>query len=83
MDAEYNDINRWDYTALVDVMGGAKTSAKHIVKTKSELETLLTDAKFNSADCLQFVEVIMQKDDAPSALVTTAEASAKTNAEKN
>ncbi|KAJ4164130.1 hypothetical protein LMH87_005815 [Akanthomyces muscarius] len=83
MDAEYNDINGWDYTALVDVMGGSKTSAKHVVRTKSELNKLLTDSTFNSADRLQFVEVIMPKEDAPSALVTTAEASAKTNAERD
>ncbi|XWW99934.1 hypothetical protein V2A60_007948 [Cordyceps javanica] len=83
MDAEYNDINGWDYTALVDVMGGSKTSAKYVVKTKIELDNLLTDSAFNAADCLQFVEVIMPKEDAPSALITTAEASAKTNAEQN
>lgn len=83
MDAEYNDINGWDYTTLVDVMGGSKTCAKHIVRTKSELDKLLTDSTFNSADRLQFVEVIMPKEDAPSALVTTAEASAKTNAERD
>ncbi|KAM3497481.1 hypothetical protein MY10362_009172 [Beauveria mimosiformis] len=83
MDAEYNDINGWDYTALVDVMGGSKTAAKHVVKTKSELEKLLTDSTFNSADGLKFVEVIMPRDDAPSALITTAQASARTNAEQN
>ncbi|KAM3504383.1 hypothetical protein MY11210_008382 [Beauveria gryllotalpidicola] len=81
MDAEYNDINGWDYTALVDVMGGSETAAKHVVKTKSELEKLLTDSTFNSADGLQFVEVMMPRDDAPSALITTAQASARTNAE--
>ncbi|OAA73789.1 pyruvate decarboxylase [Cordyceps fumosorosea ARSEF 2679] len=83
MDAEYNDINGWDYTALVDVMGGSKSCAKHVVKSKSELDKLLTDSKFNAADCLNFVEVMMPKEDAPSALVTTAEASAKTNAEQS
>lgn len=83
MDAEYNDINSWDYTALVDVMGGSKTCAKHVVKTKSELDNLLTDSTFKSADRLQFVEVIMPRKDAPSALITTAEASAKTNAEQS
>ncbi|KGQ02503.1 Pyruvate decarboxylase [Beauveria bassiana D1-5] len=83
MDAEYNDINGWNYTALVDVMGGSNTAAKHVVKTKSELEKLLTDSSFNSADGLQFVEVIMPRDDAPSALITTAQASARTNAEQN
>ncbi|KAM0667858.1 hypothetical protein ACQRIT_002986 [Beauveria bassiana] len=83
MDAEYNDINGWNYTALVDVMGGSNTAAKHVVKTKSELEKLLTDSTFNSADGLQFVEVIMPRDDAPSALITTAQASARTNAEQN
>lgn len=83
MDAEYNDINNWDYTGLVDVMGGAKTSSKHIIKTKSELDKLLKDPTFNAADRLHFVEVYMPKEDAPSDLITTAEASAKANAEKD
>lgn len=80
MDAEYNDINTWDYKGLVDVFGGSKTAQKHMVKTKEELNKLLTDKEFNSGNSLQFVELYMLKKDAPRALVMTAEASAQVNA---
>lgn len=79
MEAEYNDINPWDYKALVDVFGGAKTAKKYVAKTKDELEKLLTDKDFNAAKSLQFVELYMPKEDAPRALVMTAQASAKVN----
>ncbi|KAL7803804.1 pyruvate decarboxylase [Trichoderma aethiopicum] len=80
MDASYNDIVQWDFKALVDVFGGSKTCKKFVVKTKESLEQLLTDPTFNAAECLQFVELYMPKEDAPRALVMTAEASAKNNA---
>ncbi|KAL6811733.1 pyruvate decarboxylase [Trichoderma camerunense] len=80
MEAEYNDISNWDFKALVDVFGGSKTAKKFAVKTKQELEKLLTDPTFNAAECLQFVELYMPKEDAPRALIMTAEASAKNNA---
>ena len=80
MDAEYNDILEWNYKGIVDVFGGQKTCKKHVVKTKDELNELLTDAEFNAAANLQFVELHMPKKDAPRALVLTAEASARVNA---
>lgn len=80
MDAEYNDISEWDYKGIVDVFGGRKTCKKFAVKTKDELNKLLTDADFNAAACLQFVELYMPKKDAPRALVMTANASARVNA---
>ncbi|KAL7958438.1 pyruvate decarboxylase [Trichoderma compactum] len=83
MEAEYNDISNWDFKALVDVFGGSETAKKFAVKTKDELEQLLTDPTFNAAECLQFVELYMPKEDAPRALIMTAEASAKNNAKKD
>lgn len=81
MDAEYNDIVQWQFKELVTVFGGTEQTAKKFqVKTKDELNKLLTDAEFNAAKCLQFVELYMPKEDAPRALVMTAEASAKNNA---
>jgi pyruvate decarboxylase len=80
MEATYNDINNWDYKGLVDVFGGSKTVKKFVVKTKHELNKILTDSDFQSAQCLQFVELYVPKKDAPRALVMTAEASAKNNA---
>ncbi|UNI17353.1 Pyruvate decarboxylase [Purpureocillium takamizusanense] len=80
MEAGYNDIQPWDHQALVDVFGGAKTSKKYAVRTKDELNKLLTDAEFNAGKCLQLIEVHMPKEDAPRALIMTAEASARNNA---
>jgi pyruvate decarboxylase len=82
MEAEYNDIQPWKNKELVDIFGGEKTSKKFAVKTRDELEALFKDSDFNAAKYLQFVEVYMPKEDAPRALVMTAEASAKVNAKK-
>ncbi|KAF9869257.1 hypothetical protein CkaCkLH20_13274 [Colletotrichum karsti] len=81
MEAEYNDIVQWKYKDTVTVFGGSdKTAKKFVVKTKEELEKLLTDEEFNKPKALQFVELYVPKEDAPRALIMTAEASAKNNA---
>lgn len=82
MEAEYNDIAEWDYSGLVDVFGGLKTANKFTVRTKDHLNKLLTNPDFNAAKSLQLVELHMHKEDAPRALVMTAEASARVNARK-
>ncbi|KAF5022768.1 hypothetical protein F66182_5183 [Fusarium sp. NRRL 66182] len=83
MDAVYNDINNWKYKDLVSVFGGEKTCKTFQIKTKDELNELLTNKEFNAAECLQFVELYMPREDAPRALIMTAEASARNNAKKN
>lgn len=83
MDAVYNDINNWKYKDLVSVFGGEKTCKTFQIKTKNELNELLTNKEFNAAECLQFVELYMPREDAPRALIMTAEASARNNAKKN
>ncbi|RMJ17944.1 Pyruvate decarboxylase [Fusarium euwallaceae] len=82
MNAEYNDINEWKYKELVRVFGGEKTCKTFTIKTKNELNDLLVDEEFKAAECLQFVELYMPREDAPRALIMTAEASAKNNAKK-
>jgi pyruvate decarboxylase len=81
MDAEYNDIARWNYTEVPTVFGGSdKQVRKLVIKTKDELEKLLVDKEFNEAGGLQFVELWMPKDDAPRALKITTEVAARNNA---
>ncbi|EXF85633.1 thiamine pyrophosphate enzyme [Colletotrichum fioriniae PJ7] len=81
MEAEYNDIVQWQYKELATVFGGTEqTAKKFVVKTKDELEKLLTDQEFNNPTTLQFVELYLPKEDAPRALIMTAEASARNNA---
>lgn len=83
MDATYNDIAPWKFNDLVNVFGGAAKGAKtYTIKTKDEVHSLFKDAAFNKADQLQFVEIYIPKEDAPRALVLTAEASARTNAKQ-
>jgi len=81
MEAEYNDIVRWKYTEIPEVFGATdgKESKKYVVKTKDELEKLMTDKDFNERKGLQFVEVWMEKEDAPRGLKITAEVAAKNN----
>ena len=70
---EYNDINNWNYNGLIDVFNGPEKGARTFrVKTKGEAEKLFTDAEFNAAKVLQFVELHMPWDDAPPALVVFA-----------
>jgi pyruvate decarboxylase len=84
MEAEYNDIARWNYTDVAAVFGASEKQArKFVVKTKDQLEKLLTDKDFNDASGLQFVELWMPKKDAPRALKITAEIAARNNAQMN
>ncbi|KAL2268148.1 hypothetical protein VTJ83DRAFT_2994 [Remersonia thermophila] len=81
MDAEYNDIVRWKYVDVPTVFGGTdETVRKFVIKTKDELDALLSDKQFNEASGLQFVEVWIPKEDAPRALKLTVEIGAKNNA---
>ncbi|KAG5927094.1 hypothetical protein E4U42_002593 [Claviceps africana] len=81
MDASYNDIVEWDNKKLIDVFGGTELAQTHSIKTKDELNSLFADASFNAATKMQFVELHMPREDAPKALVMTAEASEKRNAQ--
>ncbi|KAH9971927.1 pyruvate decarboxylase [Lactifluus volemus] len=81
-DRHYNDIVNWKWTQLLDVLAPEKISPKpksYTVRTKSELDALLNDKSFASATCIQLVEIMMDKYDAPLALVRQAELSGKTN----
>jgi pyruvate decarboxylase len=82
-DAAYNDIVMWNYTDVPAVFGAAvgKQYNKFKAATKGEVEKLFADETFATADGLQFVELTMPRDDAPKALVLTAENAAKRNAE--
>ncbi|KUI58220.1 Pyruvate decarboxylase [Cytospora mali] len=80
VDAEYNDIAAWRYKDLPAAFGATeKQVSTFVVKTKDELDRLLTDREFNEARHLQFVEVHTPKMDAPRSLITVANAAAKNN----
>jgi pyruvate decarboxylase len=83
MDAAYNDNQPWKFKDLVNAFGAKDGQAKtYQIKTKAQVHELFEDKKFNAAECLQFVELYIPKEDAPRALKLTAEASAKTNSKQ-
>jgi pyruvate decarboxylase len=81
MNSSYNDIQLWNHMDLPSIFGAQPgKSRSYQVKTKEEVNKLFTDKEFNAASVLQLVELHIPREDAPRALVLTAEASAKTNA---
>jgi pyruvate decarboxylase len=80
MDAAYNDVADWRYGELPAVFGAAEGKSKtYVVKTKEEFEELLADHEFSDPESrvLRFVEVYMERDDAPFAMKATSVAAAK------
>ncbi|KAI0062938.1 pyruvate decarboxylase [Artomyces pyxidatus] len=78
----YNDIVNWKWTKLLEVMApeDIKVPPKsYTVHTKSELDALLKEESFAHAEGMQLVELMMDKFDAPVALLKQAELSGKTN----
>ncbi|KAK2465234.1 hypothetical protein APHAL10511_002588 [Amanita phalloides] len=68
---KYNDVANWKWTSLLHVLGdlNGRHSRSYSAKTTHELSALLESAQFMKADKVQLVEVIMEKYDAPRALV--------------
>ncbi|KAF2429566.1 pyruvate decarboxylase [Tothia fuscella] len=82
-EASYNDVQTWKYKDLPKAFGARDEQIRtYAVKTKEEVEKLFGDKDFKDQEskCLRFVELYMDKEDAPAALKLTAEASAKNNA---
>lgn len=54
MDANYNDIQQWQYKDLIGVFGADPNKSKtYQVKTKQEAEDLFNDENFSSAPYIQ------------------------------
>ncbi len=73
LDGPFNNILPWNYTKMVDLLGGG-TSAK--VHTKGELEKVLNDALADKSG-LYLVEVIIPRDDCSRPLRRLGEALGK------
>ncbi|KAJ5758192.1 pyruvate decarboxylase-like protein [Penicillium nucicola] len=70
----YNDIQEWQPRKLLEVFGADQGSYQtHQVRTKAEFSALLQDPSFNDKQVLRFVELHMDRDDAPSDLKTLAQ----------
>ncbi|KAK4863920.1 hypothetical protein LT330_010275 [Penicillium expansum] len=82
VDAEYNDIQPWDFKLLPAVFQAAPNTARtYAVRTRAELNSLLDDPSFGPADHydennpppLRIVELYMDKYDAPDSLQGTVD----------
>lgn len=79
-DAEYNDIQNWNYKDLPATFGARPEQYQtYQIKTREELNQLFADEDFNVSKKLRFVELYMPRDDVPVALTLTADAAAKRN----
>ncbi|OJA07781.1 hypothetical protein AZE42_06733 [Rhizopogon vesiculosus] len=76
---KYNDIVDWKWTSLLTTLGDTdgKLSKSYTVRSKAELDKLLDDDEFASAQKIQLVEVLMDKYDTPRALQAAADLTAK------
>ncbi|KAH9947619.1 pyruvate decarboxylase [Amylocystis lapponica] len=81
MKRRYNDISNWQWTKLLETLGGVegKTCQSYTVNTRAEFNKLLDDPSFAAAERVQLVEIMMPREDAPVALKRQAELSAATN----
>ncbi|KAG2153026.1 thiamine diphosphate-binding protein [Suillus bovinus] len=79
LNRRYNDIVDWKWASLLNTLGDieGKLSTSYTVHSKSELNKLLDDEEFASAQKIQLVEVIMDKYDTPRALQASAALTAK------
>lgn len=72
--AKYNDISSWKWQSLLDLFD-ANESIPHkswLAETRGDLETILSNPEFASADKAQLLEVKMDRLDAPRALIAQA-----------
>ncbi len=63
LDGPFNEIQRWNYTKLIDLIGKGKS---YRVATNGELEAAIKDAI--AADTLALIEVILPRSDASESL---------------
>lgn len=71
-EAHYNDIPQWKYSKLAEVMTPLANKRAQVktwrIESRAELEQLLSDPAFANGKGLQFVEIHMEKMDAPKTL---------------
>lgn len=80
MKETYNDIPDWKYTMLPEAMGGhiGKNAHVYTIKNKEELEKFWdSEVIKNKPKGMHFVEMFMDKEDAPLNLKMIGESSAK------
>ncbi|KDE07528.1 hypothetical protein MVLG_02199 [Microbotryum lychnidis-dioicae p1A1 Lamole] len=76
----YNDIATWKWQEMLSFFNGNNIPTRsYLAKTRGELESILADDQFAKADVFQLLQVKMDRQDAPAALVRQAKLSEKLN----
>ncbi|ODV62015.1 alpha-keto acid decarboxylase family protein [Ascoidea rubescens DSM 1968] len=78
---KYNDVENWDYLSILKTFNGnveKKYETKRIA-TVEDFKELAKDKDFAKNDKIRLIEVILDKDDAPTNLVHQATETAATN----
>ncbi|KAF8810967.1 putative pyruvate decarboxylase 2 [Phlegmacium glaucopus] len=81
IEGEYHNIVTWDYGKLLKVLSSEKSvpTQTYRVTKEEELGNLLDTEKIRDKGCLQLVEVVVVRDDAPPALLRALGLDEKTN----
>jgi alpha-keto-acid decarboxylase len=74
---EYNDIARWDWTALMHALDASGAAVGVKARTEQEMRAALADAR--DADVLTLIQAIVPQDDVPPVLRDVAAAAASAN----
>ena len=74
---QYNDIARWDWTALTRAMDAAGTATAVRVTTNGHLHRALADAR--DADTLTLIQAVVPPLDVPPVLRAVAAAASSAN----
>jgi pyruvate decarboxylase len=59
MEASYNKVPIWDYSKLCGAFGPSFPTRYYRVETGDQLVELISDSKFNAADCTQVGTIIV------------------------
>ncbi|BGP57327.1 hypothetical protein JCM8202_002704 [Rhodotorula sphaerocarpa] len=82
-EAGYNDIATWKWGQLLDTFNGypqPRPTRSLRASTRGELEAIFADKEFAEAKQIQLLEVMMDRQDAPEALIKQGKLSSELNA---
>ncbi|SCV71113.1 BQ2448_2701 [Microbotryum intermedium] len=76
----YNDIATWKWQEMLSFFNGNNIPTRtYLAKTRGELESILADDQFAKADVFQLLQVKLDHQDAPAALIRQGKLSEKLN----
>ncbi|QPG76285.1 hypothetical protein FOA43_003671 [Brettanomyces nanus] len=81
--AEYNNIQTWDHTKLLELFHDKEKFQNYRVSTVEEMNKLYADKEFNVPSKIRMIELMLDEFDAPKNLIEQAKLSERINSGKN